>query len=142
MKKLPRLILMSAGLLLFVSCSTPDRRIQENPETFNHCTPQQQELIKQGKVAVGFDEEMVRLALGDPDRIATRTDASGQSEVWHYVTYETDDGVLLYTGHYHHFCGPAFYSYYLNYPTRRDHDRFKVSFKDGKVVSIEEESDY
>ncbi|HEV8072954.1 MAG TPA: hypothetical protein VGP21_02390 [Opitutaceae bacterium] len=140
MKTLPQLILVFAGLVLCAGCSTPDARIKEDPEAFNRCTPQQQELIKQGRIAIGFDQEMVRLALGDPDRSTTRTDASGQSEVWHYVTYETDDGVLLYTGYYHHFRGPVFYPYYLDYPARREHDRFKVDFKDGKVVSIEEDS--
>jgi outer membrane protein assembly factor BamE (lipoprotein component of BamABCDE complex) len=142
MKTLPCSIFVFAGLVLLAGCSTPDRRIEKNPEAFNRCTPQQQEMIKQGRIAVGFDQEMVRLALGDPDRITTRTDASGQSEVWHYVTYETDDGVLLYTGYYHHFCGPVFYPYYLDYPSRKEHDRFEVDFKDNKVVSIEEDSGY
>jgi outer membrane protein assembly factor BamE (lipoprotein component of BamABCDE complex) len=142
MKTLPRLIFVLAGLVLLAGCSTPDRRIENNPEAFNRCTPQQQELIKQGQIAIGFNQEMVRLALGDPDRTTTRTDASGQSEVWHYVTYETDDGALLYTGYYHHFRGPVFYPYYLDYPERKEHDRFKVEFKAGKVVSIEEESGY
>ena len=140
MKTLPRLILVFAGLVLLAGCSTSETRIKNNPEAFDRCTPQQQELIKQGRVAVGFDQEMVRLSLGDPDRITTRTDTSGQSEVWHYVTYETDDGVLLYTGYYHRFRGPVLYPYYLDYPARTEHDRFKVSFKDDKVVSIEEDS--
>jgi outer membrane protein assembly factor BamE (lipoprotein component of BamABCDE complex) len=142
MKTLPCLIFVLAGLVLFAGCSTPDKRIEKNPEVFNRCTPQQQELIKQGKIAIGFDEEMVRLALGDPDRTTMRTDASGQSEVWHYVTYETDDGVLLYTGYYHRFRGPVLYPYYLDYPTRAEHDRFKVDFKARHVVSIDEESGY
>jgi outer membrane protein assembly factor BamE (lipoprotein component of BamABCDE complex) len=138
MKTLPYPILALAGLFLLAGCSTPDARIKNNPETFNRCTPQQQELIKQGEVALGFDEDMVRLALGDPDRVVTRTDASGQSQVWSYVTYETDDGVLLYTGYYHRFWGPV-YPYYLDYPARVEHDHFRVVFKDGKVISIEEE---
>jgi hypothetical protein len=142
MKTLPQLIPVVAGLVLLAGCSTPDARIKENPAAFDRCTPQQQELIKQGKVALGFDEGMVKLALGNPDHITTRTDASGQSEVWHYVTYETDDGLLLYTGYYHSFRGPGFYPYYLDYPTRREHDHFKVAFKGGKVVVIEEESEY
>lgn len=143
MKTLPQLIIpVFAGLVLLAGCSTPDARIKENPEAFDRCTPQQQELIKQGKVALGFDEGMVKLALGDPDRVTTHTDASGQSEVWHYVTYETDDGLLLYTGYYHRFRGPGFYPYYLDYPTRRDHDHFKVAFKNGKVIAIEEDSEY
>jgi outer membrane protein assembly factor BamE (lipoprotein component of BamABCDE complex) len=140
MKTLPQLILVFAGLVLCAGCSTPDARIKDNPEAFNRCTPQQQELIKQGQIAIGFDQDMVKLALGDPDRVTTLTDASGQSEVWHYVTYETDEGLVLYTGYYHHFRGPVLYPYYLDYPTRREHDRFKVDFKAGKVVLIEEES--
>jgi hypothetical protein len=143
MKTLPQLIIpVFAGLVLLAGCSTPDARIKENPEAFDRCTPQQQELIKQGKVALGFDEGMVKLALGDPDHITTHTDASGQSEVWHYATYETDEGLVLYTGYYHRFRGPVVYPYYLDYPTRREHDRFKVAFKDGKVIAIEEESGY
>jgi hypothetical protein len=140
MKTLPHLILVFTGLFLFAGCSTPAARIENNPEAFNRCTPQQQELIKQGQIAIGFDQGMVKLALGDPDRITTRTDASGQSEVWHYVTYETDEGLVLYTGYYHRFRGPVFYPYYLDYPARREHDRFRVAFKDGRVVSIEQES--
>jgi outer membrane protein assembly factor BamE (lipoprotein component of BamABCDE complex) len=145
MKTLPHwvlahLVLVLAGVVLLAGCSTPDARIKENPEAFDRGTPQQQELIKQGKIAVGFDEEMVKLALGDPDRITTHTDAAGESQVWHYVTYETDDGVLLYTGYYHRFRGPVLYPYYLDYPARTEHDRFRVVFKDGKVVAIEEET--
>jgi outer membrane protein assembly factor BamE (lipoprotein component of BamABCDE complex) len=139
MKTFPCSILAFAGLVLFAGCSTPDARIQKSPEAFDRCTQQQQELIKQGKVALGFDEEMVRLALGDPDRITLHIDASGESQVWHYVTYETDEGVPLYMGFYHRFYSPGLYAYYLDYPTRMEHDHFRVVFKAAKVVSIEEE---
>ncbi|MGA3007740.1 MAG: hypothetical protein ABSE59_07605, partial [Opitutaceae bacterium] len=83
-------IFVFAGLFLLAGCSTPEMRIRANPTVFDRCTLQQQELIKQGRIAVGFDQEMVRLALGDPDRITTRTDASGESQIWIYVGYETD----------------------------------------------------
>jgi hypothetical protein len=142
MKTLLYLTLMFAGLVLLAGCSTPEARIKQNPTVFDRCTPDQQELIKQGKVALGFEVEMVKLALGDPDRITTRTDASGTSEVWHYETYETDDGVILYTGYYHHFWAPPLYPYYLNYPSRRANDHFRVALKGGKVISIEEDEGY
>ena len=132
-------VLLLAGLLAFAGCATPEARIKQNPAAFDRCTPDQQELIKQGKVALGFDAEMVKLALGDPDRITSRTDASGTSEVWHYETYETSDGMILYTGYYHHFWGPPLYAYYMDYPARRATDHFRVAFRGGKVVSIEEE---
>jgi len=142
MKTLLPLILALAGVVLLAGCSTPQTRIKKNPAAFDRCTPEQQDLIKQGKVALGFDVEMVKLALGDPDRVTTRTDASGTSEVWHYETYETSDGAILYTGYYHHFWGGPMYAYYLDYPARRAVDHFRVAFKGGKVVAIEEEEGY
>ncbi|HTB81658.1 MAG TPA: hypothetical protein VK717_12305 [Opitutaceae bacterium] len=142
MKTLLHLTLGLAGLVWLAACSTPSTRIQQNPAAFDRCTPDQQELIKQGKVALGFDVEMVKLALGDPDRITTRTDASGTSEVWHYETYVADDGAILYTGYYHHFWAPPLYPYYLNYPTRKAADHFRLAFKNGKVISIEEDEGY
>jgi len=143
MKTLLPLLFALAGLVVLAGCSTPQTRIQKNPAAFDRCTPEQQEMIKRGKVGLGFDGEMVKLALGDPDRITTRTDASGTSEVWHYETYESYDGTILYTGYYHHFWGPPlYYPYYLDYPARKAVDHFRLSFKGGKVVSVEQEEGY
>ena len=77
MKTFRCLTLTLAALCFCAGCATPQARINKNPEAFDRCTPQQQELIKQGKVGIGFDAGMVKLALGDPDRITIRTDASG-----------------------------------------------------------------
>jgi hypothetical protein len=133
---------LAAGLAVLAGCSTPESRIKENPAAYARLTPEQQQLIKDGKVAIGFDKEMVKLALGDPDRIRERTDANGTSEVWSYVTYEGDDGLLLYTGYYHRYYygfGDPFYPYYLAYPHRREHEHFRVVFREGRVVFIENE---
>ena len=142
-----RHLLLAAALaaaLLAGGCSTPETRIRENPEVFNRLNPQEQELIRQGKVAIGFDEEMVKLAVGEPDRIWTRTDAEGATEAWSYTTYETHDGFPLYRGFYHrhYYRGWAdpFYPYYLSYPARREREVFKVVFKEGRVISIEQET--
>jgi outer membrane murein-binding lipoprotein Lpp len=133
---------LAAGLAVLAGCSTPQSRINDNPAVYARLTPEQQQLIKDGKVAIGFDMAMVKLALGDPDRIRERTDANGTSETWSYVTYEGDDGLLLYTGYYHRYyygLGDPFYPYYLAYPTRREHTHFRVVFREGKVVLIENE---
>ena len=142
MKTLLTFFALVAGLALLAGCSTPQSRINQNPAVFGRLTPEQQQLIKEGKVALGFDAAMVKLALGDPDRIHERTDASGTSEVWSYVTYEGDDGLILYTGYYHRYyygLSDPFYPYYLAYPTRREHTHFRVIFREGKVVVIEYE---
>jgi outer membrane murein-binding lipoprotein Lpp len=142
MKTILSVFALAAGLALLAGCSTPQSRINDNPAVFARLTPEQQQLIKDGKVAIGFDAAMVKLALGDPDRIHERTDANGTSEVWSYVTYEGDDGMLRYTGYYHRYfygLSDPFYPYYLAYPTRREHTHFRVVFREGKVVLIENE---
>jgi hypothetical protein len=135
-------IFAALAAIIIAGCSTPESRIRQNPAAFSRLTPEQQDLIKKGQIAVGFDQEMVQLALGEPDHIRTRTDASGVSEIWSYTTYEGADGLLLYRGWYHryYYMGDPFYPYYLSYPSRREREHFRVTFKDGKVVSIEQET--
>lgn len=129
------------AVLGLAGCTTPEARIKQNPELFAQLSPTDQETIKQGRVALGFTPEMVKLALGDPDRVTTRTDASGTSEVWRYTTYETDDGVYLYRGYYHrYYCyGDPFFPFYTSFASRRDRDYFKVTFSGGRVSLIEQE---
>jgi outer membrane protein assembly factor BamE (lipoprotein component of BamABCDE complex) len=141
------------GAALLAGCSTPSSRIKEHPDAFARLTPEQQALVQAGQVGVGFDMETVKLALGDPDAITLHTNAMGQTQVWHYVTYETYDGVVLYGGYYGGYGrrgwrggggywggGPWGYpGYYAGYPTRV-HDRFRVTFdRTGRVESIQQE---
>ncbi len=127
------------GLAILSGCSTPETRIAKQPEVFNRLTPDQQQMIREGRVGIGFDMEMVKLALGDPDRIRERTDSSGRSEVWTYVDYETNDGMLLYRGWYHRGWGGPLYPYYMDVPSRRERSRDEVIFREGHVTSVEHE---
>ena len=140
MKHLIVVLAVIAGLF-FAGCSTPATRIQQNPAAFDRATPAQQELIKQGKVAIGFDEELVQLALGVPDRRRERIDAQGKKIIWSYVNYECDDGMFLYRGWYHRgFWVAPHYAYFADYPNRRERERFRLVFRDGRVISIEQET--
>ena len=139
MKHLFPLLSLLAGLLFVAGCSTPDSRIAKQPELFSRLTPEQQQMIREGRVGVGFDMEMVKLALGDPDRVRERTDANGRSEIWSYVSYEANDGMLLYRGWYHRGWGSPYYPYYMNVAGRRERSRDEVVFRDGRVVSVEQE---
>jgi hypothetical protein len=139
MKHLFPLLSLLAGLLLAAGCSTPESRIAKQPEVFNRLTPEQQQMIREGRVGVGFDMEMVKLALGDPDRIRERTDANGRSEIWSYVSYESTDGMLLYRGWYHRGWGSPYYPYYLDVSSRRERSHDEVVFREGRVVSVEQE---
>ncbi len=133
--------LVVAGLVVLAGCATPQSRIDRNPQIFSTLSPADQQLIKDGKIAVGFTPDMVKLALGDPDRIYMRTDAAGTNETWSYTTYETDDGVLLYRGYYHRYYrwGDPYFPYYTAFPARREHETFRVIFSAGRVATIEQE---
>lgn len=140
MKRLTLALAFIAGIFL-AGCATPQTRIQQNPAAFDRATPEQQELIKQGKVDIGFTEELVELALGVPDRTRERIDAKGKELIWSYVNYESDDGVILYRGWYHRgYWGGPHYAYFADYPSRREREHFRVVFRDGKVVEIEHET--
>ena len=139
MKTSFRNIVLLGAVAGLVGCSTPQARINRNPEVFAGLPAADQQLIREGKVVIGFTPEMVRLALGDPDRKLTRTDSAGTSEVWRYVTYESDSGAYLYRGYYHRFYADSFFPYYLNYPSRSERETFKVMFSEGRVSAIEEE---
>jgi len=141
MKKKLSILISCAALAVLAGCVTPAARINRSPEVFAKLSATDQQLIREGKVAVGFTPEMVRLALGEPDRVFTRTDASGVNEAWSYTTYETDDGVLLYRGFYHRdWYDPLYHPYYMSSSSRRTREYFKVVFTGGRVSLIESQT--
>jgi outer membrane protein assembly factor BamE (lipoprotein component of BamABCDE complex) len=136
---------VAACAALLGGCNTPESRINESPQVFARLNPDQQALVKAGRIAVGFDMDSVKLALGDPDRVVIRTDSGGEHQVWHYTTYEDNAGIVIYGGYYHRWRGwggPYFWGgvpYYDGYPARV-HDRIRVTFDTaGTVASIEQE---
>lgn len=74
-----------ACLLALLGCATPkNQRISQNEALFNSYTPMERKLIRTGEVAVGFDQDQVRMALGDPSRETTVDTAAGKAIVWEY----------------------------------------------------------
>jgi outer membrane protein assembly factor BamE (lipoprotein component of BamABCDE complex) len=146
--KTPRILLLASAAALaalFTGCTTPESRIAESPQVFARLNPDQQALVKAGQIAVGFDMDSVKLALGDPDRVLVVTDAGGQHEVWRYVTYEDYQGTLIFGGYWHRYRGwggPYFWGgvpYYDGYPARV-HERLRVIFDTaGRVATIQQD---
>lgn len=135
-KHLMRAMTASLMLLAAACAETPQNRIEQNPGVFASLPQDHQMLIRAGQVGIGFTEAEVKLAVGNPDRITNREDEKGKSVEWRYVEYETTGGAVLYTGFYHSYWGPVF-PFYTDYPDRRERDVMRVTFRDGKVISVE-----
>lgn len=83
MKTICQLICI-AVIALTSACSSTSSRISKDETLFNTYTPAEKKMIRTGQVAVGFDQDQVRMALGDPDREATVENAGGKQIVWEY----------------------------------------------------------
>lgn len=129
-----RLLAFLACLAVLGACSTPHARIQRNLAQFQSYPEEARRAISSGKVALGFTEEMVRMALGSPSRIYRRTTAQGIYDVWVYRATETQNATV-YPGSNPQSLGTdliatAVVSQYF--------EAARVVFDHGKVVEIEE----
>ena len=142
-------ITLAAVVLGFTGCQSVESRIKEKPEVFAKLDVATQDKIKQGIIDLGFTEEMVYLALGDPDQKKESVSAAGEAVTWIYNSYyERYDGthsigyrrqvyfdpyLNTYRIHYH----PAFVEAYV---TEKE-ERIRIVFKEGKVSVIEQTKD-
>lgn len=74
------------ALVLISACSTT----KSYPSKFYGYTPREQELIRNRQIAVGFDEDQVRMAWGTPNKIQ---DNSG-IYTWSYTETKTSGSVI------------------------------------------------
>lgn len=89
-------LIFAACLIVFSGCaSSSNQRINQNEALFNTYTPTERKLIRMGEVAVGFDQDQVRMALGNPSREATVDTAGGKSIVWEYRELRPSMGISL-----------------------------------------------
>lgn len=70
------------AVLLAAGCSSVGSRIAKHRDEFSAWPAVVQDKVVVGQIDVGFTPEQVRVALGEPDSISTRTTADGTSEVW------------------------------------------------------------
>jgi len=66
------------------ACSTAATRISDQQSTFDAYPADVQQKIRAGQVDVGFNQDQVRMAVGEPSRRYTQQTTAGESEVWAY----------------------------------------------------------
>ncbi|MDH3212661.1 MAG: hypothetical protein OEM05_09275 [Myxococcales bacterium] len=78
------LALLGAAAIAVSACSTTDSRIRRQQTLFEGYPPEVQQNIRNGGIEIGYGPEMVRMALGEPDRKIQVQSGDGASEIWTY----------------------------------------------------------
>ena len=76
---------IATGALLLTSCSTISSRIEANQNAFAQLSPQDQALIREGKIRGGMSQEAVYMAWGNPQQKATGMVRNTATETWVYT---------------------------------------------------------
>jgi len=84
------LVAVCAIFCLVSGCETLDNRLARNQAALNALPPGHQDIIRQGKVQVGFTPEEVYLAWGAPSHKAFTETAEGRFETWYYTSTQTE----------------------------------------------------
>ncbi|HQF19751.1 MAG TPA: hypothetical protein PLT37_00740 [Kiritimatiellia bacterium] len=136
-------LVLPLALLMTGCASTPAKRIEKNQELFDTFPVAAQARIRSGQIDIGFQPDMVRMALGDPQRKQVRRTAAGSTEIWLYMDtlrrYERQrvdiDGIsLVGPGGLRSMGGSA----WINVAQTLAFIRTRVEFLNGVVSAIEE----
>ena len=90
------------ALLLLVGCQGPNlaERIDTNMQDFDSWPLDVQETVREGRIDIGFTEEQVRVAWGEPDYVTRDRlpDGEGERWVWEKKSPRVGIGVGVGTG--------------------------------------------
>ncbi|HLP24387.1 MAG TPA: hypothetical protein VK477_01825 [Acidobacteriota bacterium] len=123
-------------MLLAGCASTPEQRIAQNQAAFAQLPPEVQQNVRAGRVDIGYTEQMVLLALGEPAGRFERVDQTGRSDVWVYrksaPRFSFGFGVGSYGRHSASSIGVSTSTggYY-------DDEALRVEFQQGRVTRID-----
>ncbi len=128
---------------LLAGCASPQQRIQQNQAVFDSFPVAVQARIRGGQIDLGFTPEMVRIALGEPERKVSRRAIAGNAEIWLYVDFirsydrqrvDVDGLGVVGAGGRRAIGGSA----WVNVEQNREYVRTRVEFQNGIVTAIEE----
>ena len=131
---------LALGLGLVAGCSTIDSRIRSQQALFDGYSPEVQQKIRAGDIAVGFTPEMVEMAWGEPYRKDQVTGEDYAAEVWTWSRHVPGVGIGMGTGGYYG-GGVGVGTGVLVGDQGHREDRAQVEFRNGKVVSFRNRMD-
>jgi hypothetical protein len=136
MNTLLRCLMTATVLLLMAGCVSTESRISRHQAAFDAWPAEVRDKVRAGRVDVGFNQEMVQVALGDADRKSARTTAAGTEEVWAYFDHRPKFSFGLGMGVA---AGSTAYGggVVVGDSGFRDDEFLRVIFEGGRVVAIE-----
>ena len=84
---LPLTLAVAVAAFSLSGCDTFSSRAQEKSEVYNSLPAHTQQRLERGKINVGDTQDMVYIALGNPEEKRDVTNASGSQTTWVYKTY-------------------------------------------------------
>ena len=99
--------------------------------------------LKKGNVEIGFTSDMVRVAMGKPDRKYIRKTASGDVVVWSYVGHDTRPEKQKVTGRFNYRDSDrrlrtATDTVVMDVNRYIEYDKVRVEMLNNQVIAIEE----
>ena len=92
--KTPHLCLIAAGLIaVLAGCGTTNTfssRIKENQAVFDKLSPVDQDVVRSGFIKIGYPQEVVYIALENPEKKIPGPGAN--EETWVYHNFYSSDG--------------------------------------------------
>lgn len=88
--RIPRLlgILLAVALLSQCASSTPQSRIENNPQMFSNLSAKDRELVSSGLIREGMTRDAVFLSWGRPDRVSAGSSEGKEQEHWTYLGHQ------------------------------------------------------
>lgn len=135
-----KILIPLMAMVLLAACSTPHTRAQKHAEVMEGLSPEERAQVEAGEVDLGFTEEMVRVALGDPDRKYSERTAERETVVWAYhqrrmPRLSLGVGTSVGTGRRGSAVGGGVSVGTGGQP--RPEERLRVVFEEGQVIGIE-----
>lgn len=147
--KTPLTVLVAILALTLAGCNTINSRIREKSAVYSSLDPETQQQIRRGQIGVGYTPDMVYMALGEPTRNVNRVTADGTETTWIYKSFYEEYAGSTLTGYHRYVVADRLSGRYTVYTEpvytdmyrQRSQEYLRLSFKNGKVTSIEQTKD-
>jgi hypothetical protein len=126
---------LALAALPLAACSTISSRIAKNQALFDSYTPEVQQKIRAGEIAVGFTPEMVVMAWGEPSRRDQVIGEDYVADVWTWTRSVPGIGIGMGSGGYYGGHVGVGTGVLVGNDAYRE-DRAQVEFRNGKVATF------